>query len=71
MTDIILAFMGGINVFAVILLFPYVKKALDDYERQCAQDLDPVFDAGTALEGLDLSGISAWGPGERPEQSDA
>lgn len=67
-TDIILSFMAAINVVALIMLFPYIKATVDDYERQVKEGRDPVFVAEEALEGMDLSGITAWGRSESIQQ---
>ncbi len=67
-TDIILSFMAAINVVAMIMLFPYIRATVDDYERQVGEGRDPVFIAEEALDGMDLSGITAWGRSENTQR---
>ena len=58
LADLFMAFLATTNLYAISRLFPFAKIALDDYEKQRAEGMDPDFDPHI-LPSLD--GVYAWG----------
>ena len=58
LSDLFMAFLATTNLYAISRLFPFAKIALDDYEKQRAEGMDPDFDPHI-LPSLD--GVYAWG----------
>ena len=58
LADLFMAFLAATNLYAITRLFPFAKIALDDYEKQRAEGMDPDFDPHI-LPSLD--GVYAWG----------
>lgn len=54
--DIVLAFIGWLNMSCVLLLTPVVRKVIRDYDRQRREGIDPVF----APEQLGISNAEYW-----------
>lgn len=59
LSDILMAALGIVNMYAVLKLTDYVLEALRDYNRQRAADKVPIFNRSRVS--LDASGISVWG----------
>ena len=58
LADLFMAFLATTNLYAISRLFPFAKIALNDYEKQRAEGMDPDFDPHI-LPSLD--GVYAWG----------
>lgn len=59
LSDILMATLGIVNMYAVLKLTDYVLEALRDYNRQKAANKVPIFNRSRVS--LDASGISVWG----------
>ena len=58
LADLFMAFLAATNLYAIARLFRFAKIALDDYEKQRGEGLDPEFNPHI-LPSLD--GVYAWG----------
>lgn len=58
LADLFMAFLATTNLYAISRLFKFAKIALDDYEQQRNEGMDPEFDPHILPS---LEGVYAWG----------